>query len=198
MNSWDQRFKTAEYVYGEQPNTFIEDYAHYLKERSNVAAYAEGEGRNAVFLAVGGHTVTAFDYAQSGLQKTEQLAKKYGVTVHTKLTDLLQDKLLVGAFDAAIMVFGHFQREQQQNVFERIVGSVKPGGIIMMELYSIYQLSYASGGPKQLDFLYDPSDVLTWCKPYKILHFFTGEQVRNEGILHTGLAHTIQVIIQKN
>ncbi|MEY9975033.1 2-polyprenyl-3-methyl-5-hydroxy-6-metoxy-1,4-benzoquinol methylase [Lysinibacillus sp. RC46] len=185
-------------MYGEQPNTFIEDYVHYLKDYPNVAAYAEGEGRNAVFLALQGHTVTAFDYAESGLEKTEQLAEKHNVSVHTKLTDLLQDELPVEKFDAAIMVFGHFPVEQQQEVFKRIVNSVKSGGRIMMELYSIYQLPYASGGPKQLDFLYDPLDVLKWCQPYKIIHFFTGEQMRNEGILHTGLAHTIQFIIEKN
>ncbi|MFJ6207916.1 class I SAM-dependent methyltransferase [Lysinibacillus sp. NPDC092081] len=198
MNTWDQRFKTIEYVYGEQPNAFIEDYVHYLKDYLNVAAYAEGEGRNAVFLAIQGHKVTAFDYAESGLKKTEQLAEKHNVTVQTKLTDLLQDELPVEMFDAAIMVFGHFPAEQQQEVFKRIVDSVKSGGRIMMELYSIYQLPYASGGPRQLEFLYDPLNVLKWCQPYKIIHFFTGEQVRNEGMLHTGLAHTIQIIIEKS
>lgn len=197
MNTWDQRFRTTEYVYGEQPNAFIEDYIHYLKGYPNVAAYAEGEGRNAVFLALQGHTVTAFDYAESGLEKTSQLAEKHNVTVHTKLTDLLQDELPVEMFDAAIMVFGHFPTEQQHEVFTRIVDSVKSGGRIMMELYSTYQLSYATGGPRQLDFLYDPLDVLKWCQPFKIIHFFTGEQVRHEGILHTGLAHTIQIIIEK-
>ncbi|MFY0516970.1 class I SAM-dependent methyltransferase [Lysinibacillus sp. UGB7] len=198
MNAWDKRFQTLEYVYGEQPNNFIKNYVDYLKNYPNVAAYAEGEGRNAVFLANEGHTVTAFDYAQSGLQKTEQLAKRHDVIVETKLTDLLQDELPVEFFDAAIMVFGHFRVEHQHEVIKRIIDSVKPGGLIMMELYSIHQLPYASGGPQQLEFLYDPIDVLTWCQSHKILHFFTGEQVRNEGILHTGLAHTIQFIIEKS
>lgn len=49
MNTWDQRFQGAEYVYGEQPNAFIKDYVYYLKDSPNIAAYAEGEGRNAVF-----------------------------------------------------------------------------------------------------------------------------------------------------
>ncbi len=198
MNTWDQQFKTTEYVYGEQPNAFIEDYADFIKDYVNVAAYAEGEGRNAAFLASKEHLVTAFDYAQSGLEKTKQLAKKQDVLVNTQLIDLLHDELPVEKFDAAIMIFGHFPMEKQHDVFERIVNSVKPGGRIMMELYSIYQLPYASGGPKQLDYLYDPLHVLTWCQPYKIIHFFTGEQIRNEGTLHTGLAHTIQLIIEKN
>ncbi|MCK1986716.1 methyltransferase domain-containing protein [Lysinibacillus fusiformis] len=197
MNTWNQRFLESEYVYGEQPNTFIKEYVSFLKECPNIAAYAEGEGRNAVFLASRGHTVTAYDYAQSGLAKTEQLAQKQHVTVQTRLTDLLLDELPVEKYDAAIMIFGHFPLQQQQAVIQKIIDSVKQGGRIMMELYSIYQLPYASGGPQQLDFLYDPKDVLQWCKSHKIIHFFTGEQIRHEGALHTGLAHTIQFIIEK-
>ncbi|ACA38983.1 class I SAM-dependent methyltransferase [Lysinibacillus sphaericus] len=197
MNTWNRRFLGSEYVYGEQPNAFIKDYVNYLKECPNIAAYAEGEGRNAVFLASMGHTVTAYDYAQSGLTKTEQLALKHYVSVQTMLTDLLLDDLPVEKYDAAIMIFGHFQLQQQQAVIQKIIDSVKQGGRIMMELYSIYQLPYASGGPQQLDFLYDPIHVLQWCQSHKIIHFFTGEQIRHEGTLHTGLAHTIQFIIEK-
>ncbi|PIJ99584.1 class I SAM-dependent methyltransferase [Lysinibacillus sphaericus] len=197
MNTWNRRFLGSEYVYGEQPNAFIKDYVNYLKECPNIAAYAEGEGRNAVFLASMGHTVTAYDYAQSGLTKTEQLAQKHYVSVQTMLTDLLLDDLPVEKYDAAIMIFGHFQLQQQQAVIQKIIDSVKQGGRIMMELYSIYQLPYASGGPQQLDFLYDPIHVLQWCQSHKIIHFFTGEQIRHEGTLHTGLAHTIQFIIEK-
>ncbi len=32
MNTWDQRFQGAEYVYGEQPNAFIKDYVYYSKD----------------------------------------------------------------------------------------------------------------------------------------------------------------------
>ncbi len=51
MNIWDQHFSTTEYVYGEQPNAFIKDYVDFIKGYVNVAAYAEGEGRNAVFFS---------------------------------------------------------------------------------------------------------------------------------------------------
>ncbi|EAZ87450.1 hypothetical protein BB14905_16350 [Bacillus sp. B14905] len=135
MNTWNQRFLESEYVYGEQPNAFIKDYVSFLKESPNIAAYAEGEGRNAVFLASKGHTVTAYDYAQSGLAKTEELAQKQHVSVQTRLTDLLLDELPVEKYDAAIMVFGHFPLQQQQAVIQKIIDSVKQGGRIMMDIF---------------------------------------------------------------
>lgn len=197
-NLWNERFNTTEYMYGEEPNAFIKKFAFQLDGLKNVAAFAEGEGRNAVFLAKLGHDVTAFDYAASGLQKTVQLAQKNNVEVKTVQVDLLEGSVPDEEFDAAIMVFGHFPKEKQRLVFEKIVKSVKTGGKIMMELYSEDQLNYQTGGPKKIEMLYKPQDLLDWCEGYKIQHFFVGEQTRHEGKLHTGLAHVIQLIIEKN
>lgn len=197
-NLWNERFNTAEYIFGEKPNAFIQEFAYQLEGLKNVAAFAEGEGRNAVFLAGLGHDVTTFDYAESGLNKTLQLAEKNNVEVKTVQVDLLEGSVPNEQFDAAIMVFGHFRKEDQRNVFEKILKSVKPGGKIMMELYSEKQLDYQTGGPRELAMLYKPQDILDWCENYKIVHFFVGEQSRQEGTLHTGLAHVIQLILEKN
>lgn len=195
--TWNERFNTEDYMYGEEPNIFIKSYASQLEGLKKVAAFAEGEGRNAVFLATLGHEVTAFDYAESGLRKTKRLAEKNDVEVNTVQVDLLEGTISTQQFDAAIMVFGHFPKEKQSLVFDKIVNSVRPGGKIMMELYSEDQLEYQTGGPKKLEMLYKPQDLLDWCEGSKILHFFVGEQTRYEGKLHTGLAHVIQLIVEK-
>lgn len=68
-NSWHERFGAEEYVYGEEPNLFIKNQASRLQESSKLVAFAEGEGRNAVYLARQGHEVTAYDYAQNGFKE---------------------------------------------------------------------------------------------------------------------------------
>ena len=70
MNPWDQRFKTEQYVYGTEPNVFVRDMSHILKPAGETLAIAEGEGRNAVYLAEQGMNVTAWDYSEEGLGKT--------------------------------------------------------------------------------------------------------------------------------
>lgn len=197
MNPWQQRFQAPQYVYGETANAFIQQHYTSFPQQAKLAAFAEGEGRNAVFLATKGHTVTAFDYAQSGLDKTQMLASKNHVEVDTVLADLIEDDLPQQQFDGAFMVFGHFAQQQQEMVLQKIADAVKPGGIIMMELYSTEQLHYGTGGPPVKEMLYDAVALLQWCQQFKVLHFFTGEQTRHEGELHTGLAHTVQFIVQK-
>lgn len=66
-----------------------------------------------------------------------------------------------------------------------------------MEVYSVDQLQYGTGGPKTEQLLYRPEEVLSAFNDYRIVHFFTGEVVRNEGILHNGLSHVIQLAVQK-
>ncbi|MEW8986827.1 MAG: class I SAM-dependent methyltransferase, partial [Bacillus sp. (in: firmicutes)] len=163
-NPWHERFGSEEYVYGEEPNLFIKKQSNRLENGKKVVAFAEGEGRNAVYLAREGYEVTAYDYALNGLKKTEALAQRYGVSITTKQKDLIQEQVPVEEFDAAIMVFGHFSKQDQKTVFDKLVSAVKPGGIVMMEVYSEDQVRYGTGGPKTIDMLYDPVDLLQWVK----------------------------------
>ncbi|MDQ0174997.1 class I SAM-dependent methyltransferase [Bacillus chungangensis] len=196
-NNWNKFFNSKEYMYGEEPNVFIQQQAFRLEKCQKVIAFAEGEGRNAVFLAKRGHKITAIDYADSGLQKTKKLAQKYAVDVRTKKVDLLVDSVPSEKYDAAIMVFGHFHRDAQKMIFKKMKNAIKPKGIIMLEVYSKDQLNYGTGGPANLDMLYEPKDILTWCEGHEVIHFFYGEQERVEGKAHTGLAHVIQLVLRK-
>lgn len=197
MNHWNERFGLDEYVYGEQPNAFIAEQAHRFKGE-RIVAFAEGEGRNAVFLASQGYRVTSWDYAENGLKKTEKLAERYQVKVETELKDLLHDSVPSEAYDGAFMVFGHFPKANQRTVLDKLLAVVKPGGIVMLEVYSEDQIRYQTGGPKTVDMLYHPVELLAWANDYDVLHFFYGEQKREEGRLHTGVGHVIQVILTKN
>lgn len=196
-NIWHERFNSDEYMYGEEPNVFIQQQAFRLEQCQKVIAFAEGEGRNAVFLAKRDHEVTAIDYAESGLQKTKKLAQKYAVDVHTKKVDLLVDSVPHEEYDAAIMVFGHFHRDAQKMILNKMKNAIKPEGIIMLEVYSKDQLNYGTGGPADLGMLYEPKEILTWCEGHEVIHFFYGEQERVEGKAHTGLAHVIQLVLRK-
>src|SRR4029079_4815374 len=77
---WDERYSTEEYAYGTKPNEFLEaNYKHIPKGR--VLSLAEGEGRNAVFLAQQGYEVTAVDASSVGINKAKKLAEANNVSV---------------------------------------------------------------------------------------------------------------------
>ncbi|WP_282020927.1 SAM-dependent methyltransferase [Planomicrobium okeanokoites] len=197
MNAWDKRFGDEEYVYGTEPNVFLESIQPTLPRHGNSLSIAEGEGRNAVFLAEQGLTVEAWDYAQNGLDKVDKLARDRGVQIQTRLVDLADATWEPDKWDEVVCIFGHFPSETRKKTLQGIRKSVKPGGYFVSEVYSEYQIPYQSGGPKELDFLYTPEEFLTEFKGWRMVHFFMGEVTRNEGNLHKGLSHVIQCVFQK-
>ncbi|TFE01623.1 class I SAM-dependent methyltransferase [Jeotgalibacillus salarius] len=198
MNPWDRRFQSETYIYGKEPNEFIVQAQSKLNlKKGRCLAVAEGEGRNAVYLAGKGLDVTVWDYAEEGLKKTQALAAEKGVYVHTALTDLTAAQWPSEAFDTVVNVFGHVDPAGRTSMLRGIRNAIRPGGYYISEVYSKHQLPYKSGGPPKEEFLYDAADMLKTFEDWKIIHFFTGEVVRKEGKLHNGLSHVIQMIAQK-
>ena len=192
MNHWNKRFQTENYVYGKEPNVFLTELQKEIYISGDALAIAEGEGRNAVYLAEQGMKVTVWDYAESGLVKTNKLAEERGVTVTTELVDLNHVSWRESKWNEIICVFGHFPKELRQRTLQGVKKAVKPGGYFLSEVYSPYQIPYKSGGPKEQDFLYKPEEFLETFVDWRIIHFFMGEVARHEGELHNGLAHVIQ------
>ncbi|AWI11496.1 SAM-dependent methyltransferase [Caldibacillus thermoamylovorans] len=194
---WDKSFSDKDFVYGEKENQFIHDMSEIIPAHSKVGCFAEGEGRNAVYLAKLGHDVIAYDQSLIGLEKTKTLATKNKVVVETVAMDLTKEKVQDNQFDTSIMVFGHVPKKDQKFLIKNLVDSVKPGGYVIFEVYSEDQIKYQTGGPQSLDMLYNPIEVLEWIKNYHCIHFYYGEVTRNEGKRHVGLGHVIQVVIKK-
>ena len=70
---WNERYASAEYLYGIDPNSFLVEYSGLL--RGPVLSLSEGEGRNAVFLALRGLKVRGVDLSETALTKAHALAK---------------------------------------------------------------------------------------------------------------------------
>lgn len=197
MSQWNTRFQTENYVYGKEPNAFLTEFQKKIEITGDALAIAEGEGRNAVYLAKQGMSVTAWDYAESGLAKTNKLAVERGVVVTTELVDLNEANWNEAKWDEIVCIFGHFPTELRQKTLKGVKEAVKPGGYFLTEVYSHYQIPYKSGGPQDLDFLYKPEEFLKVFAEWRIVHFFMGEVVRHEGELHNGVSHVIQFVGQK-
>jgi len=194
---WDKQFAANRFTYGKTANLFIQEKSDLFKPNSNIACFAEGEGRNAVFLAKQGHRATAYDVSAVGLEHTKQLAAENGVEVLTVEADLTAKETEAEKYDGAIMVFGHVEKTKQKYFIDNIIRSVKRGGCVLFEVYSEDQLKYDSGGPGNKQFLYDPQDILSWINQHECLHFYYGEATRQEGYRHTGVGHVIQAVIKK-
>ena len=140
MNHWNKRFQTENYVYGKVPNVFLTEFQKKIIVSGDALAIAEGEGRNAVYLAEQGMNVTAWDYAESGLAKINRLAEERDVAVSTELVDLNEANWSETKWDEIVCIFGHFPAELRQKTLLGVKEVIKPGGYFLTEVYSHHQL----------------------------------------------------------
>lgn len=197
MNKWQKRFDTEEYVFGKEPNEFIREAAELFNPGPDILAIAEGEGRNAVYLAGFGNRVTIWDFAESGLAKAQQLAEEKNVRLMTELKDLTKTEWPADRYDAVICVFGHFPSELRSKILEGVRKTVKPGGVFITEVYAKEQLAYGTGGPKEEDYLYSLENFKTF-GGWETLRLEKKEVERYEGSGHNGRSCVIQYAGRKN
>lgn len=75
INKWNDRYSKNGFAFGEAPNDYLKEQLEKL-DTGTILFPAEGEGRNAVFAAKLGWTVSAFDISVEGKNKAILLAKK--------------------------------------------------------------------------------------------------------------------------
>lgn len=85
---WDQRCSEQGVAYGTVANDFIKAQYSHIPKGGKVLCLTEGEGRNAVFLALQGYQVTAIDLSEAGLAKAQQLTERHGVKRSTQVAGL--------------------------------------------------------------------------------------------------------------
>lgn len=192
---WDERYAGDEYVFGTEPNTFLAEHAGELE--GPVLSLAEGEGRNAVFLAALGLDVHGVDGSAVGLAKAQALARAKGVTIRTELADLAEFVPEANRYGAAISISAHLPSALRQRLYPLVVRSLKPGGLFLLESYSEAQITRDTGGPKDPDMLMTTAKIRAELPTLEPL--LLQELVRHvaEGRRHTGLAAVVQFIGRK-
>lgn len=193
---WDNRYATPDFVFGTEPNDFLRAVAPQISA-GPVLCLAEGEGRNAVFLATRGHAVTATDLSATGLGKGRALAAQRGVPLATEVADLATYPIAPGTWSGIVAIFMHLPPELRRDVLARAAAGLRPGGVFVMEAYTPAQLAFGTGGPKDAALL--PTLALLRVE-LPGLEFEIGRELErdvHEGGGHTGRSAVVQVLARR-
>jgi len=194
---WDERYSAEEYAYGTEPNDFLLEH-HSLIPAGKVLCLAEGEGRNAVYLAKHGYEVTAVDASTVGLNKALQLAKNADVNLNTIVSDLAEFPIVPNSFDGVVSIFCHIPKEMRQDLHQRVIAGLKPGGILILEAYTPAQLKHGTGGPATDELTVTLETLEQELAGLEIIHGQELERDVIEGLYHTGRGAVVQFIGRKN
>jgi SAM-dependent methyltransferase len=189
---WDERY-AAGWAYGTEPNDFLRSVALRIPA-GPVLCLAEGQGRNAVFLAEQGHAVTAVDQSAVGLARAAELAASRGVSITTTVADLQDFVIAPGAWQGIVSVFAHVPSALRRRVHAAVVAGLAPGGVFVLEAYAPEQLGFGTGGPRDPDLLMPLSALREELQGLTLEIAEACEREVVEGAHHTGVASVVRIV----
>jgi hypothetical protein len=82
-------------------------------------------------------------------------------------------------------------------LFDGIVSTLKPGGLLLLQGFTPEQLKFRSGGPKELPHLYSADLLRELASGMEILRLAEHQDELREGSKHVGAAALIDLIARK-
>jgi SAM-dependent methyltransferase len=125
---WNHFYTDPQADFNKAPNGFLMEI---VKDRPPGVAldYGMGEGRNSIYLAQLGWEVWGFDPADAAVALAQKRAHELGLTLHTTAVRDSEFEFGRERFDLIV-----FSWTMPLIPVERVVDSLKPGGIVVMEV----------------------------------------------------------------
>jgi SAM-dependent methyltransferase len=193
---WDERYRAEEYAYGTTPNEFLVEKFSCIP-KGKVLSLAEGEGRNAVFLAKQGYSVTAVDASLVGLNKARKLAEENEVVVEFIHADLADYDFGENKWDGIVSIFFPLPSLLRKALYKKAIAGLKQNGVFLIEAYTPNQLKHGTGGGNSVDVMQSEESLTLELAGLKFKHLVELERNVIEGVYHTGIGSVVQAIATK-
>jgi SAM-dependent methyltransferase len=156
--AWDERYAGPELVWGPGPNCFVAAELDALPP-GRAIDLGTGEGRNAIWLAERGFTVTAVDFSRAGLARAAGLAAGRGVQVDWVHADLLDYQPTAGGYDLVLIAYIQLPADRLTALARTAAAALAPGGTLLAIGHDRDNLTRGHAGPKDPAVLWTPQIV---------------------------------------
>jgi SAM-dependent methyltransferase len=154
--AWDERYADSR-QWSTTPNRFVADALADLPP-GRALDLACGEGRNALWLAGLGWSVTALDFSAVGIERGRSAAEEAGLEVDWVVGDVLTHPL--PEVDLTVVAYLQLVPEQRRSAVRRAWTVLAPGGTFFLVAHDSTNLTDGTGGPQDATVLYTADDVL--------------------------------------
>ena len=165
-DAWNERYETAELVWSVEPNQFVVEVLTEEPPGTGLDL-ACGEGRNAIWLAEQGWTMTGADFSAAGLAKAASLARARAVVVTWVEADAVTWSGPAG-LDLGLVAYLHLQPTDRAAALARLVAACRPGGLVVVVGHARVNLTEGYGGPQDPAILLEPDEVVADLGPVTV------------------------------
>ncbi len=192
---WQERYQAAPWLFGRNPSAWLIGLDPILPRQGRALSLGEGEGRNAVWLAQRGLSVTAVDFAPVALARAGLLAAEACVRLTLIEADITQWRPPAGGFDLVLLMFLQLPPAERVPAHRAAVEALAPGGLLVLEAFA--PGPWRDCGPKTDDARYDPATLQHDFRGLTVLELMTGLAVLGEGEAHRGEASIVRLLARR-
>jgi len=189
---WDERYSQTDLIYGKEPNQYFKEIIDKL-EPGKLFMPGDGEGRNSIYAAKNNWKVTSVDFSSVAINKAKYYSEYDDVNVEIINSDLLEYNYPQNYYDATGIIFLHLQSPEKEIIHENIADSIKPGGSVIIEVFSNDQLRHSSGGPRNKNALYSIEEIAEYYKNFDFIELTEKQIELKESKSHWGPATVIRL-----
>lgn len=189
---WDKRFEEGE-IWGNDPSLSALMAAEFFKKYNlkSVLVPGCGYGRNSMYFAKKGFSVTGFDISSIGVSIAKRNAIKYAFNIRYEVRDALYP--VDEKYDA---IFAHnllhlFLKDDRFKLLRIFEECLRTSGIIAVNVFSIKDDEYGGGNFIEENTFYTPDghyshfftedEVLKYFSNFKLLELKQIEEIENHG-----------------
>ncbi|MFB6258804.1 MAG: class I SAM-dependent methyltransferase [Flavobacteriales bacterium] len=194
--AWDKVEKEARTEDDLLPNRWLKACLDEL-EPGKIFIPGAGEGHSAVYAALHGWEVHAYDRSSHQQRKALARAEERGADIEYWVGDMEAIQVGEEAYDAIAPLFVHLPPIPRKKLHARLMKGLKGGGHWIMEAFSKEQISYYSGGPPDIDRLFAIEDIESDLNALDILNSTEEEIELKEGGRSMGPAKVIRLFGKK-
>jgi SAM-dependent methyltransferase len=197
-DTWESRYSVSEFIFGKDPNYFLQSCRGLLPEAGKALAIADGEGRNGVWLAEQGLSVVCLDFSESAQLKATSLAKERGVNVTLVRADIHSWSYPPEAFDVVIDIFTQFSSPAERlKKWRGVHNTLRQGALFILQGYTPRQLRFNTGGPKKIENLYTRRMLEDAFRDFHDMRIVEEEREMREGAAHSGMSAVMGLTARK-
>ncbi|MBT4071749.1 MAG: class I SAM-dependent methyltransferase [Candidatus Magasanikbacteria bacterium] len=139
---WDTVYKKVDTVLG--PTLFVKKVSTYFSPPKHILDVCCGDGKDSLYFATLGYTVTATDISAVALFDNLQ---KNNLDIERIQSDVRELVLDANIYDVVYSCLGlhYFSWEETKKIFANLVQSLKLDGYICVRVKSIYDADYGKG-----------------------------------------------------
>ncbi len=156
---WNTRYAASPQLFGDRPSPLLTGHRALLRPGMRVLAIGDGEGRNGVWLAAQGLDVLSVDQSTEAQARARARADALHVPLETQCVDVTAWEWPQAAFDAIVCIFVHFPSTTRPAIHRAIIDALRPGGLLILEVFHRDQIARGSGGPSDPDLLYTTGEL---------------------------------------